>query len=268
MVTAHPVVVLEMADHGLDGGATSHLAADDLGNPAGLAADPDLEPIGIVVAAIPLVAVDAAHRNTCEYFKIDDDGAKRVAVIGVAGQRLGVQHELPALGRGDRGDDRDLAAELVGRPRLAFADALHLGGVQRVDLGAALALLLMSDPQRQIEQRAKAVLERGIALDLAADVANDAAKTGSQEFELSPGALELMRMGIAPDPDGGALGQAQIALAQLAPLALELMRMGIAPDHDGGALGQPQIALAQLDPLALVQIDQLLDRPVDEPRVR
>ena len=44
--------------------------------------------------------------------------------------------------------------------------------------------------------------------------------------------------------------------------------MGIAPDHDGGALGQAQIALAQLDALALGQIDQLLDRAVDEPRVR
>src|SRR6202040_2746365 len=167
-----------------------------------------------------ILKVRMNYRNTCELFKIDDDGAKRVAVIGVAVQRLGVQHELPAVGRGDRGDNRDLAAELVGRPGLAFADALHLGGVQRVDLGAALALLLMTDPQREIEQRAKAVFERGIALDLAADVANDAAKTGSQEFELSPGALELMRMGIAPDHDGGALGQAQIALAQLDVLAL------------------------------------------------
>ena len=43
--------------------------------------------------------------------------------------------------------------------------------------------------------------------------------------------------------------------------------MGIAPDHDGGALGHAQIALAQLDALAFGQIDQLLDRPVDEPRV-
>ena len=51
MVSAHPVVILEMADHRLDGGATPHLAADDLGNPAGLAADPDLEPIGIFMAA-------------------------------------------------------------------------------------------------------------------------------------------------------------------------------------------------------------------------
>jgi hypothetical protein len=130
------------------------------------------------VAAIALVAVDAAHRNTCELFKIGDDGTERVAIIRVAVQSLGVQHELPAPGRGDRGYNRDLAAELVRRPGLAFADALHLGGVQRVELGAALALLLMTDPQREIEQRAKAVFERGIAVDLAADVANDAAKTG------------------------------------------------------------------------------------------
>jgi hypothetical protein len=45
----------------------------------------------------------------------------------------------------------DLAAELVGRPGLAFADALHLRRVQRVDLGPALALLLMANPQREIE---------------------------------------------------------------------------------------------------------------------
>src|ERR1700737_4819852 len=45
------------------------------------------------------------------------------------------------------------------------------------------------------------------------------------------------------------------------------MRMRIAPDHDGGALGQAQIALAQFDPLAFGQIDQLLDRAVDEPGV-
>jgi hypothetical protein len=42
-VAAHPVVVLEMADHRLDGGATPHLAADGFGDTANLAADPDLE---------------------------------------------------------------------------------------------------------------------------------------------------------------------------------------------------------------------------------
>ena len=186
------MVVLEMADHGLDGRPAPHLAADGFGDAADLAGDPDPEPVGIVVAAIALVTMDAVHRDTCELFEIGDDGTERVAVIGVAVQRLGVQHELPALGRGDRGDNRDLAAELVGRPGLALADALHLGCMQRVDLGPALALLLLADPQREIEQRAKAIPERCVTLDLAPDVADDAAEPGAQEFEFSPGALELV----------------------------------------------------------------------------
>ena len=36
------------------------------------------------------------------FFEIGDDGAESVAIIWVAVQRLGVQHELPALGRCDR----------------------------------------------------------------------------------------------------------------------------------------------------------------------
>src|SRR5215813_2554435 len=55
-----------------------------------LAADPDLEPVRIVVAAIALVAVDAADRDTCKLFEIGDDGAERVAMIWVAVQRLGL----------------------------------------------------------------------------------------------------------------------------------------------------------------------------------
>ena len=62
--------------------------------------DPDLEPIAIVVAAIALVAMDAARCDTCELFEIGDDGTERMAVLGIAVQGLGVQHELPALGRG------------------------------------------------------------------------------------------------------------------------------------------------------------------------
>src|ERR1700719_3751067 len=236
MVAAHRVVVLEMADHGLYGGAAAHLAADGFGDTTDLTADPDLEPFGIVVAAIALVAMDAAHRNACEFFKIGDDRTERVAVVWIAMQRLGVQHELPPLGRGDRGEDRALAAELVGGASLAFADALHLGRMQRVDLRSALTLLLMATPQREIEQRTQAILERGIALDLAANVPDDAAEPGAQEFELPPGALELVGMRIAPH-------------------------------HDGGALGHAQIALAQFDTLAFGQRDQFLNRPVGEPSV-
>jgi hypothetical protein len=62
------------------GGATAHLATDGFGDPADLAADPDLEPVGMVVAAIALSTMDAAHGGTCELFEIGDDGTKRMAL--------------------------------------------------------------------------------------------------------------------------------------------------------------------------------------------
>ena len=93
------MVVVEMADDGLDSGSASHLAADRLGDAPDLAADPDFEPIRIVVAAIALVAVDAADRHACEPFEIGDDGAEGVAVVRVAVQRLGTQHELSVMSR-------------------------------------------------------------------------------------------------------------------------------------------------------------------------
>jgi hypothetical protein len=63
MVTAHPVVALEIADHRLDSGARPYLAADGFGDTTDLTTDPDLEAIGIVVAAIALVAVDAVDQQ-------------------------------------------------------------------------------------------------------------------------------------------------------------------------------------------------------------
>jgi len=52
---------------------------------------------------------------------------KDARAVTPAVQCLGMQHELPALGRRDRRNNRDLATELVGSPCLAAADALHLG---------------------------------------------------------------------------------------------------------------------------------------------
>ena len=49
------------------------------------------------MAAIALVAVNAANRNPGELFEIGDDGTERVAVVRISVQRLGMQHELPAL---------------------------------------------------------------------------------------------------------------------------------------------------------------------------
>ena len=54
---------------------------------------------------------------------------------------------LAAPGRGDRGDDGDLAAELVGCAGFSFADALDLGGMPGIEFPAALVLALAADLQ-------------------------------------------------------------------------------------------------------------------------
>src|SRR5688500_6500852 len=66
-------------------------------------------------------------------------------VIRIAGQRFDMRHELPAPAAPERRRDAHLDAELVGLVGLALADALDLGGVQAVDLAAALALALVLD---------------------------------------------------------------------------------------------------------------------------
>ena len=45
------------------------------------------------------------------------------------------------------------------------------------------------------------------------------------------------------------------------------MGVGVASDHDGGALGEAEIALAQRHALALGALDQLRQRPAHQPRV-
>ena len=104
----------------------------------------DAEAVGVVVAAIALVDVGAPDLDACVPLDVGDGAFQRVAVEGIAVQRLGVQDELAALGLGDGDSDRHLAAELVGRPGLALADALDLRGVQRIDLRPALAMVLVA----------------------------------------------------------------------------------------------------------------------------
>ncbi len=63
-----------------------------------------------------------------------DNLREGVAVIGIAGQRLGMEDELAAFAAFVGGGQRDLDAELVRRPRLAtsicfWADAFGLGRV-------------------------------------------------------------------------------------------------------------------------------------------
>jgi hypothetical protein len=61
-----------------------------------------------------------------------DHASQGVAVIGVAGKRLGVGDERTALRAMERRGERDLDAELVRKMSFALADALDLGRVQRI----------------------------------------------------------------------------------------------------------------------------------------
>lgn len=109
------------------------------------------------------------------------------------------------------------AAELVGRAGLALADALDLGGVQRVDLRSALLVVLDQHALGDGQQRHQALLRGGIAGDPAIDVADDAAEPAARQAQLASGALELAGMDVAPGHDRGSPGEAQITLTQLHP---------------------------------------------------
>ena len=60
--------------------AARHLAADRAGHPPHLAGDPDAELVPMVVAAIPLVDLDAAGLDPSERFEFGDNRAHSVAV--------------------------------------------------------------------------------------------------------------------------------------------------------------------------------------------
>jgi hypothetical protein len=71
-------------------------------NAAHLAGDPDPEFVGMIVAAITFVDMDAAGLDPGQRFELGDHRSQGMAVKRVAVQGLGVQHELPALGPGRR----------------------------------------------------------------------------------------------------------------------------------------------------------------------
>src|SRR5215471_7225527 len=109
----------------------------------------------MIGAAIALIDMDAARGDPGLPLQFGDYRAQRVAVERVAVQRFGVQHELAALGFGSWGGNRYLAPELIRRPGFAFANALHLGGVQRIDLRPALTMILKAYPHARARRSAK-----------------------------------------------------------------------------------------------------------------
>src|SRR5450432_2725370 len=121
------------------------------------------------MAAVSLVGEDAREGVADQRLHVRDHGCQCVTVIRIAGQRLHMGNELAALGMADRGCDGDFDAELVRPMSLALADAFDFRRVQGIDLGPALALLLLAHEPRQHQHLCKRRFEPAIALDLASD---------------------------------------------------------------------------------------------------
>src|SRR5262249_210379 len=165
-------------------------------------------------AAVSLIDIGALDLAAGEPLSGFDDGAQRMAVIRIAGQCPGVQHELATRRPGIGGDDGSLHTQLLRRVGLALPDALHLWSGERIQLPTALALLLRADLIGARERQGECRLEVRVAYDLAPDVANESAEPSAQNAQLSAVAVELFGMGITPRHHCGALGDAHLPLPQ------------------------------------------------------
>ena len=135
---------LHVADGCLDGGSSPELAIDLSVHIAALAGEEHPQRLWRIVASIAPVDMDALDLASGELPGLPDHLAQRMAVIRVAVDGAGVEHELPVLATPVGGRDRDLAAELPGLVRLALADALGLRRVPGMELPAALLLAPMA----------------------------------------------------------------------------------------------------------------------------
>lgn len=96
IAAAEMALFLHVADEGFDGGAAAQFSFDRTEDATLLAGDEDAARLRRVVPAISLVDVDPFDLATSEALGVLDGGAQGVAVVGIARQRGGVQHELAA----------------------------------------------------------------------------------------------------------------------------------------------------------------------------
>src|SRR5690606_29085602 len=98
-VAAEMAVALHAADDRLDGVSPPPFAADGWGEAALLAGADDAGAVGIM-AAIAAIDIGALDFDAGDALGLGDLGGKGVAIIGVARQASGAEHELPAGGEG------------------------------------------------------------------------------------------------------------------------------------------------------------------------
>jgi len=174
------------------------------------------------VPAEAFVHVSPFDRTARQRLGFLDHPGKRVPVIRIAGQRLGVEDELAALAAPVGGGDGDLDPELIGLVGFALPDALDFGGMPGIELGAALVLVLRADAHGLAERPGEDRLQPRVPFDLARDIPDQPAEAGAQELQLPVGPLELLGMGVALRHLRRALGEPRIGLPQL-----EAFRLGL-----------------------------------------
>ncbi len=124
-VSVQMAIGFTVADHRLYCRAAPEFLLDLTKDAAFLPGLEDPEGLGRGVAPVALVDIDPldlAPRERLGFFQHLFQG---VAVIGISGERFGVEDELAALGPFVGGGERDLDAELVGcRPGPSFTSRL------------------------------------------------------------------------------------------------------------------------------------------------
>src|SRR4030088_2292144 len=83
--------------------------------------------------------------------------------------------------------------------------------------GAALPAFLLAHPPAKAEQVSEAALEPMVAVDLAGNVADDAAQIGLERAQSPVGALELPGMGVTLMLDQGELADPRISTRAAIP---------------------------------------------------
>ncbi len=124
-----------------------------------------------------------------------------------------MQHELATGSASVGGDDRDLDTELVGPKPCRRIRSMGMEGIQLV-----AALLLRADLVRAAKRKHESLVEDGLPLDLAADIANDATEPASQQAQLLAMAVELFGVGVTPGHRSRMLADAHIGLPQPNPV--------------------------------------------------
>ena len=147
-----------------------------------LAGDEDRSALGFgAMAAISTINIGAGDGNACDPFHLLDLAGQGVAVIGIARQAPHAEDELTAGCSGVGGGDRDRNADFEAGPGLPLADALHLGRMQGIEfVSTAVGTLLTKQAIDQGQRFGEGRLRRGVAVDLAGDVARQPAQPGAQ----------------------------------------------------------------------------------------